>query len=166
MRTRARFFFMAVIISFAAAACGRASQKDIDSALHITPTATLSADQIVTSTAVAAAKEATRQAAIAALSSPGAGNDSNVSLAAAGDVAAGQTQFLNRCQACHRPAGNGRGPALTGAQAKPIALTDEQLRELIRTGKGHSTPPGAYSTVDISDRNLINIIAYIRDVNS
>jgi mono/diheme cytochrome c family protein len=165
MRTRARFLFMAVIISVAAVACGRASQKDINSALHITPTATLSAAQIVTSTAAAVEKEATRTAAIAALSSPGAENNSNASLAAAGDVAAGQTQFLNRCQSCHRPAGNGRGPALTGAKAKPITLTDEQIRDLIRTGKGHSTPPGPYSTVDISDRNVINIIAYIRDGN-
>ena len=72
MRTRARFFFMAVIISVAAVACGRASQNDINSALHITPSPTLSAAEIVTSTAAAVEKEATRQAAIAALSSPGA----------------------------------------------------------------------------------------------
>jgi mono/diheme cytochrome c family protein len=165
MRTRARFLFMLACVALAAAACGRASQSDIDAALHITPTATLSADAIVTSTAVAAIKDATRQAAIAALTSPGAGNDANVSLAAAGDVVAGQSAFMNRCQACHRPAGNGRGPALTGAKAKPITLTDEQIRDLIRTGKGHANPPGAYTTVDIPDSNVINIIAYIRANN-
>ena len=166
MRTPARLILMAILISVAAVACGRASKSDIDSALHITPTPTFSAGVILTSTAEAVAREATRQAAIAALSSPGSGDNASVSLAAAGDVAAGQTQFLNRCQACHRPAGNGRGPALTGASAKPITLSDEQLRDLIRTGAGHANPPGAYTTIDISDRNLINIIAYLRDGNS
>jgi len=157
---------MALLISVAAVACGRASKGAIDSALHITPTPTFSADQIITSTAAAISKEATHQAAIAALASPGGGNNGNVSLAAAGDVALGQTLFSNICLACHRATGAGRGPALTGANAKPITLTDEQLRDLIRTGKGHATPPGAYSAIDISDRNLINIIAYIRDGNS
>jgi mono/diheme cytochrome c family protein len=164
MRTRAKFLIMLVAVALAAAACGRASQSDIDAALHITPTATLSAGAIMTGTAEAAIKEATRQAAIAALASPG-GENGNVSLAAAGDVTAGQSQFMNRCQACHRPAGNGRGPALTGAKAAHITLTDEQLRDLIRTGKGHANPPGAYTEIDISDRNVINIIAYIRANN-
>ena len=162
MRTRAKLLLMTVAVALAAVACGRASQSDIESALHITPTATLSADAIMTGTSVAIVKEATRQAAIAALASPGSGNNANISLAAAGDVVAGQTQFLNRCQACHRPAGNGRGPALTGAKATHLTLTDEQIRDLIRTGKGHSVPPGPYTTVDISDTNVINIIAYIR----
>lgn len=165
MRTRAKLVFMTMLVALVAVACGRASTADINAALHITPTPTLSADAIMTGTSVAIGRDATRQAAIAEISSPGAQNG-NFSLAAAGDVVAGQTQFLNLCQSCHRPAGNGRGPALTGAKAKPITLTDEQIRDLMRTGKGHSTPPGPYSAVDISDRNVINIIAYIRDGGS
>jgi len=163
MRTRVRFLFMTVIIAIAAVACGRASKDDINAALNITPSPTFSAAEIVTSTAMAISKEATHAAALADLASPGANTGGNFSLAAAGDVTAGKTQFLNLCQSCHRPTGKGRGPALAGASAKPITLTDGQLRDLLRSGKGHSSPPGAYTTSDISDRNLINIIAYIRD---
>src|SRR5829696_2800462 len=51
MRTRLTFLVATLGIAVIAVACGRASQADIDSALGITPTATLSADQIATGTA-------------------------------------------------------------------------------------------------------------------
>jgi mono/diheme cytochrome c family protein len=151
MRTRGSFLIMTLAIALVAVACGRASQKDIDSALGITPTATLSAAEIATGTSQAIA-DATKQAqALAALSSPGSGG-SPVSLAAAGDVVQGRTQFMIRCQQCHQPAGTGTGPALTGPNNPAVAMTDEQLEALIRTGVNHSTPPGAFTTIDISDR--------------
>ncbi len=161
MRTRLAFLLMTGAIAVIAVACGRASPRDIDMALGITPTPTLSADEMVTSTAVAIAAAATKQAAIAALASPG-GEGANVNLAAAGDVTQGRTQFQIRCQQCHQPSGKGKAVALTGPGNASTKYTDAQLRDLLRTGTGHSTPPGPISTTTISERQLINIIAYIR----
>src|SRR5215217_1896128 len=121
MRTRLTFLVATLGIAVVAVACGRASQADIDSALGITPTATLSADQIATGTANAALAQ----------SSGGT----------VGDVAQGRIQYQLRCLNCHRPNNAVNAPVLSGPDNPAVALTDEQLITLIRTGEGHSTPP-------------------------
>lgn len=161
MRRRLTLLISMLGIAVIAVACGRASETDIDAALGITPTATLSAEMVATGTAAAAVAEQTRAAAFLALASPGSG--SPVSLAAAGDVVQGKTQFQLRCSRCHQPSGSGSASALVGPENPATKYTDEQLRDLVRTGEGHASPPGPLTSVTISDRQLINIIAFVRD---
>lgn len=161
MRRRLSFLVATFAVAVIAVACGRASQKDIDAALGITPSPTLSVAQIATGTASAASAQQTRTAALAAIGSPGSG--SPVSLAAAGDIVQGRTQFQLRCARCHNPNGNGSAPALAGAGNPATKYTDQELENLVRTGQGHASPPGPLNAVTISDRQLINIIAFIRD---
>lgn len=162
MRTRLLFLLATIGVAVFAVACGRASQQEIDSALGITPTATLSAEQVATGTAAAVVAEQTRTAAFNALSSPGAGGG-DVSLAAAGDVAQGKLQYQLRCLNCHRPNNAVNGPVLAGPDNPAVALTDQQIVDLVRTGEGHASPPGPLTEVTISERQLINILAFVRD---
>ena len=143
MRTRLTFLVATLGIALIAVACGRASRADIDSALGITPTATLSAEQIATGTASAALAQS--------------------SGAVTGDVMQGRTQYQLRCLNGHRPNNVVNAPVLSGPDNPAVALSDEQLITLVRTGQGHSTPPGPLSEVTISESQLINIIAFIRD---
>jgi mono/diheme cytochrome c family protein len=140
---RTRLFFLVAIMGVAvvAVACGRASQADIDSALGITPTATFSAEQIATGTANAALAQES----------------------GAGDVAQGKIQYQLRCLNCHRANNTMNAPVLSGPDNPAIQYTDAELEALIRTGQGHSTPPGPLNEVTISESQLTNIIAYIRD---
>jgi mono/diheme cytochrome c family protein len=161
LRARLSFLVMCGIVAVVAVACGRASQDDINNALQITVTATLSDQQIADNTAVAVADQATRDAAQAALSSPGA-NGGPVDLASAGNPLMGRTAFLQRCQGCHKPAGGGIGPALAGPDNPAVALTDQQLVDLLRTGEGHASPPGPLSEVDVNEAQMVDIIAFIR----
>ena len=161
MRRRLSFLISTLAVAVIAVACGRASRSDINSALGITPSPTLSVAQVATGTAAAAEAQQTRTAAQAAIDNPGSG--SPVSLAAAGDVVQGGTQFQLRCARCHSPNGNGSAPALAGAGNPATTYTDQELQQLVRTGEGHAQPPGPLTSVTISDRQLINIIAFIRD---
>lgn len=163
MRKRLIFLITTFGIAVIAVACGRATQEEIDSALGITPTATFSAEQIATGTELAISADQTRSAALAAIENGGSG--SPVSLADAGDVVQGKTQFQLRCLNCHKVSGSGVAPSLAGVDNPATKYTDIELRDLVRTGVGHvdeRTPPGPLSSVTISDRQLINIIAYIR----
>jgi mono/diheme cytochrome c family protein len=162
MRKRLSFLVVTLAVAVIAVACGRASKEDINAALGITPTVTLSAEQIATGTASAAAAQETRSAAIAMAGSPGAGG-SPVALAAAGDVVQGRTQYQLRCLNCHRPNNAVNAPVLAGPDNPATKYSDQELVALVRTGDGHSTPPGPLNEVNISERQLINIIAFIRD---
>jgi|GEM_PF-2412125 len=162
MRSRLCFLITTLGIAIVAVACGRATQEEIDSALGITPTATFSVEQIATGTALAVSTDQTRTAALAQMTAnPGSG--SPVSFAAAGDIVQGKTQFQLRCLNCHKVSGSGSGPSLAGVDNPATKYTDEALRDLVRTGEGHAAPPGPLTSVTISDRQLINIIAFIRD---
>jgi mono/diheme cytochrome c family protein len=136
-------------------ACGRASEEDINNALGIVPTATLSGEQIAQATEAANAAAS----AIAAGASPAGGA---VAAIPAGDVRLGQQQFSFQCTACHQPSGQGRAPALIGPDSPVADLTDQQLFDLVRTGEGHPDQQ-PISTMRISDKQLASIIAYIRD---
>ena len=41
-------------------------------------------------------------------------------------------------------------------------MTDQEIIDLLRSGDGH-TPPGPLTTVDISDSNMPNLLAYLRE---
>jgi mono/diheme cytochrome c family protein len=162
VRARLSFLAMCAAIGIVAVACGRASQDDINNALNITVTATMSEQEIAQSTEQALAEVETREAAAASLSSPGADGGAPVDLASAGNPLMGRTAFLMRCQGCHTPAGTGAGPALAGPDNPAVALSDQALVDLLRTGEGHSTPPGPLSEVDVNEQQMIDIIAFIR----
>ncbi len=161
VRTRASFLVMCGLISLFLVACGRASQDDIYGALGITPTPTLSDQQMADNTAVAISEEETRVAAQAALASPGAeGGVAN--LAAAGNPVMGQTSFGQRCIGCHRVGNTVGAPELAGPENPAVALSDQEIVDLIRTGDGHATPPGPFSEVALRQAQLIDILAFIR----
>jgi mono/diheme cytochrome c family protein len=156
------FLVMCAIVGVVAVACGRASKEEIDSALGITPTATLSQQQVAENTAAAVSQEETRAAAQASLSSPGA-DGGPVDLAAAGNATAGRINFLQRCQTCHRPGGAGPAPELAGPDNPSVALSDQEIVDLVRTGEGHASPPGPLTEVDISEQQMLDILAFIRE---
>lgn len=161
VRTRLSFLAMCATIGIVAVACGRASQDDINNALNITVTATMSEQEIAQSTEQAESELATQQAAQSSLSSPGA-DGAAVDLASAGNATMGRTAFLMRCQGCHVPAGTGAGPALSGPDNPAVALSDQELVDLLRTGEGHANPPGPLSEVDVNEQQMIDILAFIR----
>ncbi|HQY31046.1 MAG TPA: cytochrome c [Thermomicrobiales bacterium] len=159
-RTRISFLAMCVAITLIVVACGRASQDDIDNALGITQVPTLSAEEQAQATELAISKEGTREAYATQLAaSPGAGGGS-VDIASAGNPALGASTFMMRCMGCHKA--GGMAPDLAGPSSPLIAMTDQQILDLLRTGTGH-TPPGPLTTVDISDSQMPNLLAYLRD---
>src|SRR5215211_5587564 len=85
-----------ITVALGAAACGRATEDEINQALGITPTATQSAEQAVAATEAA---NSTAEARQLAASSPGAG--------ILGDVTSGRRIFQTQCSGCHRPGGPG-----------------------------------------------------------
>jgi mono/diheme cytochrome c family protein len=162
MRKRATILTMAIGIVLFAAACGRASEEEINDLLGIVPTPTLSEQQIAQATE--SAEAAASAAAVVAVTSPGAGSpvvaaDGGFD-ASAGDVTLGRQQFTFQCQQCHRADGAGAGPALVGAGNPATALTDDQIATLVREGHGTAN---SFTDTRLSDRQLAGIIAFIRD---
>lgn len=136
------------------AACGRASDEQINQLLGITPTPTPSAEQLAEATAQASATVAARAAALASPASGGAA-------AALGDVVAGRRLFTTWCAGCHGPGGS--GPAILEAGSPGASVTTDTLLPLVREAEGHPSPPGTYPTTQISDRQVSDLVAYIRD---
>lgn len=157
MRERAALLVVSVGVALLAVACGRATQEEINQALGITPTATLSPGDIATSTARALAAASARAVAGSPGATPGG-------LAIVGDVVQGRQAFQFRCARCHRAADSPQGPTLAGPNSPVTRMTDQQIVELIRTGEGHSAPPGPISVTDLPDSQLANIIAYLRSI--
>lgn len=148
--------FLSVLI--VVVACGRASEDDINNALGIKPTATLSDEQIAQATEASEAAAS----AVAAGGSPAAADSGIAAILQLGDVTLGQQQFSFQCMACHRADGAGTGPALTGPDSPVTDMSDEQLYDLVRNGTGH-TGQQPVSIVRVSDKQLASIILYIRD---
>jgi mono/diheme cytochrome c family protein len=148
-----------VFIAVIAVACGRASEDDINSALGITPTATLSADAQITATAAAAARATDAALGIA----PSPGSQDNVDLASLGNLTLGRTTFAVQCQRCHTPNGAGAAAALSGANNPAAALSDSEIYSVIKDGTNHSKEaggPGALGT--LTDKQIYDIIAFLR----
>ncbi len=139
-----------VAVVTVAAACGRATEDQINQALGITPTATLSAEQIASATEAADATAAARELS---LSTPGA--------AALGDVAQGARQFQTQCSGCHRA--GGAGPDILSAGSPGASVNVDSLLPLIRDAIGHTSPPGPYLPTEISDAQIADIAAYLND---
>lgn len=150
MRTRSTLLATMIGVAFLAAACGRATEEEINQALGVTPTPTRSAEEIATGTAVAQAAAATRTAEAAMAGSPGA----EVAL---GDVTRGRTQFTLNCIGCHGPAGQGGNLLEPGGPAS--SLTYEQLLAVVRQGQNH---PTKFETFRISDSSIADVLAYIQ----
>jgi mono/diheme cytochrome c family protein len=145
---RMTFLGSVIAIAFLAVSCGRATDEQINQALGITPTATLSAAEIAEQTAAASATSAARELAA---SSPGA--------AIAGDVVQGKRQFDTWCIGCHGP--GGAGPDILAAGSAGSSVDPDMLQPLVRDGEGH-TPPGPYKTTEITDKQIVDVAAYIR----
>ncbi len=144
--------FLSVLI--VVVACGRASEQEINNALGIKPTATLSDEQIAQASKVAVA-------AASAIAAGGTPEPVNGGLPV-GDVRLGQQQFQFQCMQCHQPSGAGPGGAITGAESPVLAMSDLEIFDLVRTGEGHAEVAGI-SAVRLSDNQLASIIAYVRD---
>lgn len=139
-------------VAIFAAACGRATEEQIDAALGITPTPTVSPEEIATATAAASATSAARALAQA---SP----DPGAEAAALGDVRRGGNQFRTWCSSCHAPGGQGGNILEPGSAGSDV--TYEGLLALVRDGEGHPNPPGPYLAALISDRQVADIAAFI-----
>jgi mono/diheme cytochrome c family protein len=149
-----------IVLAVVAVACGRATEDDINSALGITPTATMSAEQQATATAAADARAT--DAALGIAPSPGS-EAANTDLAALGNPTLGRTTFAVQCQRCHTPNGTGAAPALTGGTNPATSLTDTQLFSLMNDGTNHGPDvggPGAIGT--LTDKQIYDLIAFLR----
>jgi mono/diheme cytochrome c family protein len=162
VRTRLSFLMMCGLIAVVAVACGRASEEDIYQALGVTPTPTLSDQQIADETAAAVSEEETQVAVETAMAASPVDGGSGVDLAAAGNPVMGRTTFLQRCQSCHRPGGAGPAPDLTVPGNPATALTDQEIVDLVRTGEGHGgTVP--FDEVALREQQLYDVLAFIRE---
>jgi mono/diheme cytochrome c family protein len=146
VRRRLSFLVTVFALALVGVACGRATEDQINQALGITPTATLTAEQIAASTA---AVTATHEALLLAASTP--------CVASVGDVAAGKRQYDVWCIACH--SAGGAGPDLLSAGSVGSTVKLESMTALIRDGENH--PPGAYRETEISDTQIADVTAYL-----
>lgn len=153
MRRRAAILITVISLAFGLAACGRASEEQINQLLGITPTPTPSAEELAAKTA-----EAVKLATESAQDATSGGGSS---LLAMGDLTLGKQTFQFQCAGCHGPGGMGPDFTKPGSAAD---VTPEKLRTLIRTGEGH-TPPGAYKETEVSDIQINNIGAYIGSIS-
>ena len=159
---RHRGYWLIAIIGLAslAVACGRATEDEINAALGITPTATMSADDFTTATAESAAN-ATR------ISEGGdegdAASDDTTDLATLGNPLIGRTAFLSNCTGCHAANNSGVAPALPGASGLAAPLTDMQIYNVIRAGVNHSVEMGGPGPrANLTDKQIYDMIAFIR----
>lgn len=76
-------------------------------------------------------------------------------LALDGDASKGEARYQMTCARCHGASGNGvaRTPALAG---RVHALTDEDLVDIMRNGRGAMSPLG------LTAQHVADILAYLR----
>lgn len=157
-RRRAGILVTTVAVAMIAVACGRATKTEINAALGITPTATLTAAEMVAATEAADARS-TAQAVAEAGGTPYV--DDNVDLAALGNVTQGQTRALVACNQCH--AAGKPGGVLAGAGSAASGLTDQQIYDTIKLGTNHGQDVGGPGPeTKLTEQDIYNIIAFIR----
>jgi mono/diheme cytochrome c family protein len=81
----------------------------------------------------------------------------------AGDPASGQQVLAAQCNSCHPGANAGIGPALYGPQFAQRYPEDGALIAVIRQGKGGMPP---FTTSQLNEQDLANVIAYMRGLGS
>ncbi|MCC6315224.1 MAG: cytochrome c [Thermomicrobiales bacterium] len=148
MMRRGLLLAMTIAVAMMLAACGRATDEQINQALGITPTPTLTAGGIASATAAATA---TAEARALALASPAGGGG-----AALGDVTVGARQFTTWCSGCHGPGGS--GPDILKPGVLGAAATSDSFQTLLRDGDGH---PTTYKITEIDDKQINDLAAYI-----
>lgn len=145
-RFRQRLSVLTVIAAvLLVVACGRATEQQINQALGITPTPTADATADARSTEVAATEAATSSE-----------DDPH-----AGIAALGRTKFQFNCQTCHSPDGSAVDLLATGGVGTDIDYAT--LYPILREGEGHSPSPGPYAEFTLTDADIANIGAYIRE---
>ena len=159
---RHRAYWLIAIIGLAtfAVACGRATEDDINAALGITPTATMSAGDMATATQESA-ENATRVAEGGGGADAAASDTTN--LAVLGNPLIGRTTFISNCTGCHVANGSGVAQPIPGAGGIAAPLTDAQLYNIIRDGTNHGEDvggPGARA--NLTDKQIYDMIAFIR----
>ncbi|CAA9545018.1 MAG: hypothetical protein AVDCRST_MAG19-382 [uncultured Thermomicrobiales bacterium] len=154
MARRGTLLVAMIGLAISVAACGRASQAEIEQALGITPTATASAAEIAGATEAAVRATMAAETAVAAAVASGGGRQ-----VALGDVTRGSRQFLTQCSGCHRV--GGAGPDLLSPGSAGAAVNTETLMPLLREGIGHPVPPGPYPAPLLSDGAIADLAAYI-----
>lgn len=146
-RFRQRSTVLAVIAAVLfVVACGRATEQEIDQALGITPASTADPTSIALANEVAASAVATPQV------------DEHPGIASAG-----ATKFQFNCQTCHAPGGSGSAPDLLAAGGIGVDIDYATLYPILREGVGHSPVPGPYEEFVLTDDDIANIAAYIRE---
>lgn len=157
-RVRQRAALLAIFgLVLVVAACGRATDEEIDQALGITPTPTVDAAAMAEATNAAATAEAERA------QQQGSASPVEVAQENAGTAALGRTKFQFTCQTCHRAGGTAPDLLATGG---PYAQIDyATLYPILREGEGHTGAgmPGAYETFELTDADIANIGAFIRE---
>ena len=157
-RRRAGILVTTVAVAVIAVACGRATDDEINAALGIKPTATLSAQEQAAATEAANAKATANANAAASGGTPVA---EDVDLASLGNVTAGQTSALVACNLCH--GASKPGGVLFGPGSASAALTDQQLYDTVKLGTNHGPEVGGPGPEKrLTDKDIYNIIAFIR----
>jgi mono/diheme cytochrome c family protein len=95
--------------------------------------------------------------------SPPVAPETQSSLPPTGDPAAGQRVFATSCNPCHPSANAGIGPALHGPQFSTRYPDEAAIAAVIRQGKGGMP---AFSPGSLSDRDLANVVAYMRGLGA
>lgn len=82
----------------------------------------------------------------------------------------GRDVFMHQCVACHGESGKGDGPAAIAFDPKPAnltdpnrigVLTDDQILEVLRNGKG---PMPAFGKL-LSDQDILAVLEYVRSLS-
>ncbi len=144
-RFRQRSAFLTVIaLALFAVACGRATEEQIDQALGITPEPTSSATEVAevdSGAASAVASPTDEMAGVAAL---------------------GRSKFQFNCQICHSP--DGTAPDLLEPGGPYGDLDYATLYPIVRDGEeGHTPRPGPIAEFKLTDDDIANMAAYIRE---
>lgn len=93
---------------------------------------------------------------------------------ASGDAAHGQQVYTTTCTPCHGPGGKGDGPAAAALNPKPAdhtskdvigARTDAKLAEIIKMGGGVVGKPTMPAAPQLSDADVKDVIAYLRQLS-
>jgi mono/diheme cytochrome c family protein len=143
-RQRSAFLSVVAVILFAVA-CGRATEEQIDQALGITPEPTSSATELA---------QADDGAAASAVASPAD--------EMAGVAALGRTKFQFNCQTCHSVTGT--APNLLEPGGPYAAIDYATLYPIVREGAGgHEERPGPIEEFTLTDDDIANIGAFIRE---